>query len=227
MMPIGTRTLLFGVHHFFLHGFLVWLAWRRIYGVTPSWREAVAIFFHDYGYVGKPDLDGELGQLHPDLSARIVRLLFKDPEIEYLVRFHSRAYTQEHGNAQLSALALPDKLSLLLYPKTLYLVLARASGEINEYKIRMNLKHLSDTAWLEHTKQLAFDWAVANTPLQYKERLHSHFASKVSNKPQLIPAWSSRFAKRWSSLPTRLQRRRQNTGAIARIFSADTRPTAG
>ncbi len=70
-MSVGTRSVLFGVHNFLWHPFTVWLAWRSLYGKSPSWVENLAIFFHDWGYVGKPNMDGDEGQTHPVAGAHL------------------------------------------------------------------------------------------------------------------------------------------------------------
>lgn len=60
LFPVGTRSLLFGVHQFLWHPWTVYRAWRYLYG-KPTWREVVCIFLHDLGYFGKPNMDGEEG----------------------------------------------------------------------------------------------------------------------------------------------------------------------
>src|SRR5574342_444860 len=70
-MKIGTKTLLFGVHQFLWHPLTVWHAWVKLYGRQPHWWELVAIFCHDLGYWGLPNLDGPEGREHPLRGARI------------------------------------------------------------------------------------------------------------------------------------------------------------
>jgi hypothetical protein len=74
-MKIGTRSILYGVHQFLFHPLTVAMAWRRIYGEWPRWHEWVAIFCHDLGYIGCPDMDGEIGQQHPLKGAELTQYL--------------------------------------------------------------------------------------------------------------------------------------------------------
>jgi hypothetical protein len=78
-MKIGTRSILFGVHTFWLHPLFVWLAWIKLYGWTWNVRIIVAFFVHDLGYWGKPDLDGTEGETHPELGARLMNIWFDGP----------------------------------------------------------------------------------------------------------------------------------------------------
>jgi hypothetical protein len=130
-MKRGTKSLLFGVHHWLLHPVSVWLAWRQYYGRPPSWRETICIIVHDWGYWGCESMEGD-GQMHPVTGANIAsRLLGEDWEL--LVLYHSRNFAQ-HCGATPSALCWPDKLHITIYPDWLYLLLGHLSGEIAEYK---------------------------------------------------------------------------------------------
>lgn len=131
-IPLGTRSLLFGVHHWLFHPMTVFIAWVRLYGL-PSWREAVCIVIHDWGYWGSPNMDGIEGELHCQRSAQLAARLGLGPQIATLVEYHSRHYARTHGQAP-SRLCWADKLSHAYYPVWLYLLLARASGEIWEYR---------------------------------------------------------------------------------------------
>lgn len=83
-MKIGTRSVLFGAHAFWLHPFVLAYAWWKLYGWRPvpaldggkySLRDPwlwVAFFVHDLGYVGKPNMDGEEGEAHPWFGARVL-----------------------------------------------------------------------------------------------------------------------------------------------------------
>ncbi len=70
-MKLGTKSILFGVHQFIWHPLTVAMAWRQIEGRCPKWWELVAIFCHDLGYIGCPDMDGEEGRKHPLKGAQI------------------------------------------------------------------------------------------------------------------------------------------------------------
>jgi hypothetical protein len=71
-MKIGTRSVLFGAHAFWLHPLFVAAAWWKLYGFPRDPRLWVAFFVHDIGYIGKPDMDGVKGESHPLLGARIM-----------------------------------------------------------------------------------------------------------------------------------------------------------
>lgn len=146
-MKIGTRSLLFGVHQFIYHPITVGLAWHKCYKRWPLWWEWIAIFCHDLGYWGKPNMDGEEGQSHPEFGADIAaRIVFRVARLwmgfEYaadlsntthsLSLYHSTHYVQKFG-VKVSALYLPDKMSVLFEPKWFYLLRGRLSGEIAEY----------------------------------------------------------------------------------------------
>lgn len=167
-MRMGTRSLLFGVHQFVWHPISVGLAWRKCYRCWPRWHEWIAIVCHDLGYWGMPNMDGPEGQTHPERGAklagriayRIARMLGYGEwapqlshEVESLSLYHSTHYAQKAGKP-VSALYLPDKVSVLYDPCWWYLLRSRASGEVWEYIqnapewIRaMNLKHRQPGIW--------------------------------------------------------------------------------
>lgn len=155
-MTIGTKSVLFGAHCFFLHPFFVAWAWYRLFGFPWDPRLWVAFFTHDLGYIGKPNLDGPEGEEHPLLGARIMTLWFDpDPEIDWeAIRWsgkrhvfvhgepfgkwgqfcllHSRYYVKRLG-LPFSRLCVADKLAFTLTPRWLYLPMVNATGEIHEY----------------------------------------------------------------------------------------------
>lgn len=148
LFPVGTRSLLFGVHQFLWHPWTVYRAWRYLYG-KPSWREVVCIFLHDLGYFGKPNMDGEEGGRHPEVGARIAGQLFGE-EYRKLVLYHSRHYAKLQGEMP-SKLCWADKLSITFDPKWFYLLRARCTGEIKEYRGISSIDvSLSNSQW--------FDW---------------------------------------------------------------------
>lgn len=73
---VGTRSVLYGAHCWFLHPWFVAWAWWKLYGFPWDPRLWVAFFVHDLGYVGKPNMDGPEGEEHPRLGARIMAALF-------------------------------------------------------------------------------------------------------------------------------------------------------
>lgn len=75
-MRVGTKSVLFGVHAFWLHPFFVAAAWTKLYGFPWDPRLWFAFFLHDLGYLGRPNMDGPEGELHPELGARIMGWLF-------------------------------------------------------------------------------------------------------------------------------------------------------
>lgn len=150
-MNIGTRSLLFGVHQFLWHPLTVALAWRKLYRRWPDLTECLAIFFHDWGYWGCPNIDGQEGKLHPERSAKIVRRVARwftwaDAEPNWcstLVLFHSRDYVKRYvapiQNSEavretVMKLCWPDKYSVNYEPFWFFRLRARLSGEMAEFK---------------------------------------------------------------------------------------------
>ena len=158
-MNVGTKSILYGAHCFFLHPWFVAAAWRKLYGFPWDLRLWVAFFVHDLGYWGKPNMDGPEGETHVELGAKVMYRLFdarwrgaprkvqgvwmtKDRGIAQRSSFskrwhdfslyHSRFYAKEH-RAAFSRLCVADKLVIVLTPAWLYLPMARATGEIREY----------------------------------------------------------------------------------------------
>jgi hypothetical protein len=150
-MKIGTKSVLFGVHQFAIHPWFVALAWWMLYGFPWDPRLWVAFFVHDLGYLGKPNMDGPEGETHPILGARIMGMLFDSQRVGFdhisvwtgkrvvwmgkWARFallHSRYYSKS-SRQPFSRLCVADKLSFSLTPRWLYLPLARATGELDEY----------------------------------------------------------------------------------------------
>jgi hypothetical protein len=112
---IGTKSVLFGAHCFFLHPWFVAWSWWTLYGFsrvyigyqtgfpnTLRWRLGLrggpvfaslwhpalwlAFFVHDIGYVGKPNMDGAEGERHPVWGARLMTRCFDGGE-----SIHARA----------------------------------------------------------------------------------------------------------------------------------------
>ncbi len=149
-MTIGTRSVLYGAHCFFLHPFFVAWGWKKLYGFPWDPRLWVCFFVHDLGYIGKPNMDGEEGEAHPIFGARVMSALFdwrKDDEIPVIVNvgrrqvlrrwgrfslYHSRFYARQH-EAEPSKLCFADKLAIVLTPRWLYLPMVHWTGEVDEY----------------------------------------------------------------------------------------------
>ena len=71
-MTVGTKSVLYGAHCFFLHPWFVAAAWWKLYGFPWDPRLWVAFFVHDLGYLGKPNMDGPEGERHVELGAQIM-----------------------------------------------------------------------------------------------------------------------------------------------------------
>lgn len=157
-MKIGTKSVLFGAHAFYLHPWFVAFAWWRLFGFPWDPRLWVAFFVHDLGYIGKPNMDGEQGDWHPVLGARIMSALF-DPRypspcsapavmafvdessntwVTNLGRcgqftlLHSRFFAKRFGMLP-SRLCIADKLATCITPAWLYLPMVNLTGEVHEY----------------------------------------------------------------------------------------------
>jgi hypothetical protein len=76
-------------------------------------------------------MEGPGAEVHVELGARIIGWLF-GPDWAGFCRRHSRKYAISSGST-VSRLCVADKLAFVLTPAWLYLPLARASGELNEY----------------------------------------------------------------------------------------------
>lgn len=131
-MKVGTKSLLFGVHQFIWHPVTVTLAWRELYGTWPEWKEFVCIIIHDWGYWGKPNMDGPEGEEHPILGANIASFLFGREYYTFCL-FHSRHYSRKSGEIP-SRLCWADKLAIHYDPWWFYLPRAWLSGELKEYR---------------------------------------------------------------------------------------------
>jgi hypothetical protein len=75
-MKVGTKSVLFGAHCFFLHPIFVAIAWIKLYGFPFDPRIWIAFFVHDLGYWGKPNMDGPEGETHVELGGKIMHFLF-------------------------------------------------------------------------------------------------------------------------------------------------------
>lgn len=78
-MKLGTRSLLYGAHCFFLHPWFVAWAWWKLYGFPWDPRLWVAFVVHDWGYWGLDKMDDEKGEWHPLWAARVMHRLFDRP----------------------------------------------------------------------------------------------------------------------------------------------------
>jgi len=136
-MKTGTKTLIFGNHLWWLHPLFVYIAWVKLYKSMPSWREVICIIIHDWGYWGKPNLDGDEGENHPQFAAELALDLFGHEYWE-LCMFHSRFQAKRYRNSPPSKLCLADKLGVAMMPTWLWVILGKLSGEIKEYMADAN-----------------------------------------------------------------------------------------
>lgn len=152
LMKIGTKSLLFGVHQIIIHPICVYRAWRYLYG-RPKWREVICIIIHDWGYFGKPNIDGPEGSRHPEYAARLATKLFG---IRYgdLCLYHSRHYARD-AVQEPSKLCWADKLSIIMEPKWFYLFRARISGELREFREEAAADGFMS---IDQTDSVWYDW---------------------------------------------------------------------
>jgi len=130
-MRIGTRSVLYGAHCFFIHPWFVAWGWWKLYGFPWDPRLWFAFFLHDIGYLGKPNMDGPEGEEHPRLGANIMYHLFGQEWWEFCM-YHSRYFAKQHSKP-FSRLCVADKLAICLEPSWLYLPRVIATGEVKEY----------------------------------------------------------------------------------------------
>lgn len=179
-MKIGTKSVLFGAHCFFIHPWFVAWGWRVLYGFPWDPRLWTAFFVHDIGYLGKPNMDGKDGEQHPELGALIMHFLFDRPNCNCFgnhysnhsccwrwydfVKYHSR-YLAKLDGVRYSRLCIADKLAITLTPAWLYLPMTRATGEIHEYMkdaVRahpdMAVDLTSQRAWYKSVQEYCRKW---------------------------------------------------------------------
>ena len=164
-MKVGTKSILFGVHCFFIHPFYVFKAWCRLYGFPKDIRIWVAFFAHDLGYFGKPNMDGQEGEKHPEFGAKLMKYLFGQYWYEFTLT-HSRFYSKKLGK-QPSKLCMADKLSIIYEPYWFYILRAKASGELTEYMNNSN--SINPKEWFQWLRKLQMNYAVRHKDGQKDE----------------------------------------------------------
>lgn len=189
-MTIGTRSVLYGAHAFWLHPWVVAMAWWKLYGFPWDPRLWVCFALHDLGYIGKRDMDGEEGEEHPYMAARVVEWLFNAhrgpapvrPLARLLDRmfprtvedrqdgwwgfcaYHSR-YLAKRDGVPYSRLCVADKLAVSLLPAWVYLPMVKATGELEEYMAEARRKgqsHRTPRHWYRSVQQYCAQWAWAH-----------------------------------------------------------------
>lgn len=175
-MKVGTKSVLFGVHQFIIHPLVVALAWKACYRHWPTRIQWAAIICHDFGYWNSADIDGPEGTTHPvagaimadELAYRLCWLAWllkpwrwgklgrayqaalaqnEGFQAYWLSLYHSARYAAQDG-VSVSALCLPDKVSVLFEPEWFYLFRGWLSGETVEYVDNSPNKGESAAAWL-------------------------------------------------------------------------------
>ncbi len=109
-MTEGTKSYLFGGHHFFLHPLFVLRAWKAIYGKQPKLWQVVCIFLHDAGIAGRQFKTGDK-RGHWQRGAYIAGVLFGEKGYLFCA-----GHTTESGQER-SELFKPDKASFLYSPR--------------------------------------------------------------------------------------------------------------
>lgn len=175
-MRVGTKSLLFGVHAFWQHPFLVARAWAILRRKRPDlfwhrlsdWRLWASFFFHDIGYLGKPHMDDEEGETHPRLGAMILGHL-AGPYWEGFCLYHSRSYAVLDQTV-VSTLGVADKLAFAITPWWAYILMAHPTGELAEYMARSCREGKyayaeaslgSRRAWIERAQRYNKRWVAA------------------------------------------------------------------
>jgi hypothetical protein len=174
-MRVGTKSVLFGAHAFYLHPIVALVAYTRLFGLPRDPRLLLAIGVHDWGYWGMASVEGDGSEAHVELGGRIMdRLCGRRWGV--FVRRHSRSWCERHGQPY-SPLCVADKLAFVITPAWLYLPMARASGELGEYmaaadghesggkftQAERNLLQSRDTKlWLRGLKSYTRRWVEAH-----------------------------------------------------------------
>lgn len=157
-MKVGTKSILFGCHQFLWHPLTVLLAYRKLFRTWPDFYGCLCIFFHDWGYWGCGDIDGNEGKLHPLLGAQIVgKLVYWFDRWKKIDRFPAMLHagfqaercllhsgsTARDNNMKPSDICWADKYCVCLEPDWFYLFRTWLSGESKEFVQRaIDSKHI-------------------------------------------------------------------------------------
>lgn len=131
VFPVGTRSVLWGAHCWFIHPWFVAAAWNRLYGFPRDYRLWLAFFLHDLGYWGKQAMDSEEGERHVEWAGQIMGKWFGGHWGSFCL-LHSRYYAKKY-HLPISRLCVADKISVTLEPRWFYLLRVILSGEVWEY----------------------------------------------------------------------------------------------
>jgi hypothetical protein len=179
-VTIGTKSILYGAHCFFLHPFFVAAAWRRLYGFPLDLRLWVAFLVHDLGYVGRGDMNGSEGEDHVHLGASLMRRLF-GRHWEEFTRCHSR-YWAKRTQRQFSHLCVADKLAFVITPLWLYMPMTRWTGELPEYMEDVK----SQIEDLRHLEPWEEQCLCSSDPRAFLEGLRSYTKRWVEKHKDLV-----------------------------------------
>lgn len=173
-MKTGTKSVLFGAHQFIIHPIAMSIAWYKLYGFPSDPRLWVAFIVHDIGYIGKAKMDDDEGESHPELGAKIMGFLFGEKWHDFTL-LHSRFYARKL-NRNFSRLAVADKLATGITPAWIYVPLAIASGEVQEY-MESGMRYGDDYAKLISGNITPWKWfARCKQYMQEWVSLHKHEA---------------------------------------------------
>jgi len=109
----GTKSILFGAHSP-IHSILVTIAWYKVYGNWPTWKELICIFLHDIGYIGTNYITDKSNAGHAELGTRLVHRWF-GAYYGHLILGHSSSARLKFG-IPVSKLELPDDYSWVIAP---------------------------------------------------------------------------------------------------------------
>lgn len=187
-MKIGTKSVLFGAHCFFIHPWFVAYSWWKLYGFPFDPRLWVAFFVHDLGYIGKPNMDGDEGEMHPFYGAFVMGALFGRKWFEFSL-YHSRFLAKKLGG-QPSKLCIADKLAIAVTPAWLYLPMVNWTGEIHEY-IKLSAKRETQVEGGVQNNKYESMQLMANTQKEWYSNLQKYILSWVDeHKDGKIDTWT-------------------------------------
>ena len=171
-MKIGTKSLLFGYHCFFIHPFFVAYSWYKLYGFPYDPRLWFCFFLHDIGYLGKTYMDDKIAETHPEVGARIIKFLFGN-KWHLFCLLHSRFYAKKL-RLNYSKLCVADKAVIYIIPQWLVLFLYKLTGEYKEYmKLafdgkykQMNVADLDIIKWDNNVRTYTKAWVKEHKDLK-------------------------------------------------------------
>ncbi len=145
-----------------IHPWFVAWAWWKLYGFPWDFRLWVAFIIHDWGYWGKPDIDGASGETHPEWAARVMGRLFGS-NWDSFCRYHSR-FLAKRDSKPYSRLCVADKLAIALQPRWWFLLATWMSGELSEYMIgkgaRTPAGDKTPFQWYRDVQRYCRSWAM-------------------------------------------------------------------